>query len=125
MTQKWQVQGIDGGDVLDGRTFFFYLLTHAVTEDFISKHKIKEFWGKFRQSNNDHDIEFKIDGVELPLIETFDIVWKQFEHKVKEEALSLIQEQFADVQNVLTHLKDTVLTDVAKKLNVDYSPDGW
>jgi hypothetical protein len=94
------------------------LLGYCIINASVKKDKnIKNIWPELNSKNL--DIQFIVNGVELPLIQSFDDLRDQMDRRIAEKALELVQEKLGEVSE-LTNLITNELERVAKeKLGIE------
>jgi hypothetical protein len=102
---------IDFGKERD--SFLGYCMVNAVTH----ADKVSEVTGKSPDGN--YDIQFIINGVELPLEETFEDIEKQMDEMVRKKALELIEEKLADISDTAYQITEELKKRAAERLNLE------
>lgn len=90
-------------------SFLDWVFIHAIT--------LKEAASKIKNFHADtYDISFTVNGVELPIIKTFQNLGKQDERRIQEAAKKLVEEKFADLDNDLSDIFEDVKNTYLEKL---------
>ena len=95
-------------------TFLGYCMVNAVTH----ADKVVEITtGK--SSDGNYDIQFIINGVELPLEETFKDIENQIDEMVRKKALELLEEKFSDMTDVVYRITEELKRKAQEELNLN------
>jgi len=93
-------------------SFLGYCMVNAVTH----ADKLVDITGKSPDGN--YEIQFIINGVELPLKETFEDIEKQIDEMVAKKALELLEEKFLDMTDIVYHITEELKRTAQEKLNL-------
>lgn len=93
-------------------TFLGYCLINSVT------HKYKDKEMDLPKTGEGYNVQFIVNGVELPLHETFKDIENQIDRMVEEKAFELIKEKFADIENILTEITECLKEKARERLNL-------
>lgn len=66
------------------------------------------------------DVTLTIDGEEVDVTETLQFYWSQVDRMIKERAVVLMQNKFADICTDLQNIEDGVIHKMRKDLGMDY-----
>ena len=94
-------------------TFLGYCMVNAVT------HKYKD--GKTflpSKSEGGFDVQFIVNGIELPLKETFQDIENQIDEMVRKKALELLEEKFADMSDFVYQITEELKRKAEERLNL-------
>jgi len=94
-------------------TFLGYCLVNSVTH----ADKVKEITGK--TPDGLYEIQFIVNGVELPLEETFEDINQQIERMVKEKALELLKEKFSEMEDIMAQITEELKRKAEEKLGIE------
>jgi hypothetical protein len=94
-------------------TFLGYCMVNAVT------HKYKDGKTFLPKVEGGHDIQFIVNGVELPLIETFKDIENQVEEMVRKKALELLVEKFGDMTDIVFQISEELKRKAKERLNLE------
>ena len=89
------------------------LLTWLLPEVTAKKGDIRKHWPKMDTSNL--TIEMRLNGVEVPVVETFKDLTKVFNRCIYEAAEDLIEEKFDKLKEYLDELRDKIF-DIAEHI---------
>lgn len=98
-------------------TFLSYCMVNAVTH----ANKVLEITEKCSDGN--YDVQFIINGVELPLEKTFKDIEKQIDDMVEKKAYDLIKEKLGDLTNIADEITEDLKRKAKEKLNLQYEED--
>ena len=93
-------------------TFLGYCLIKGVTHKYKNK---KTFLPKVEGG---HDVQFIVNGVELPLLEIFKDIENQIEEMVRKKALELLEEKFADMSDFVYQITEELKRKAKERLNL-------
>lgn len=90
--------------------FLDWVFIHAITlKDAVDK--IKNL-----KPGQPYDISFTVNGVELPIIKTFQDLGEQDERRIQDGVKEIIEDKFTDLDNNLSDLFEDVKNAYLKKL---------
>lgn len=89
-------------DIRKKNSFFDWFLIHAITLK--DKQSGERVINKLRPEDGKWDIKLTIEGIELPLLETFEDLQKQDKERITEKAIELMDEKLNEITEVLMEL---------------------
>jgi hypothetical protein len=93
-------------------TFLGYCLINAATH----KYKGKEF---LPQVDGGLEIQFIVNGVELPLHETFKDIEDQIDEAVRKKALELLEDKLSDLESLVYQINEELKKKAKERLNLE------
>ena len=93
-------------------TFLGYCMINAVT------HKYKDGKIFLPKVEDGYDVQFIVNGIELPLHETFEYIKSQIDEMVRKKALELLEEKFADMSDIVYQITEELKRKAQEKLNL-------
>ena len=91
-------------DIRKKNSFFDWFFIHAVTLK--DKQSGERVINKLRPEDGKWDIKFTVEGVELPLLETFEDLQKQDEERITEKAVELMEEKLHEITEALMDMQE-------------------
>lgn len=94
-------------------TFLGYCMINTVTHKYkgVEMTLPKSEDGKF-------EVQFIVNGVELPLEETFKDIENQIDEMVRKKALELLEEKFSEMNDVVYQITEELKKVATEKLNL-------
>jgi predicted enzyme involved in methoxymalonyl-ACP biosynthesis len=91
-----------------------YCIVNASTK---KDENIENIWPELDSKNL--EIQFIINGVELPLIQSFDDIQKQMDRLIKEKAFELFQEKLGDISTMINFVINDLERVAKEKLGIE------
>lgn len=107
------------GGTNDKGNLVSWLIIQAIIKQDVMKKLIDD-----GMKSDDLEIEFRINGVEVPFVETLFDIENKLDVLVAKKAKELIREKFGDIHDTLLDLFDGVteaLTDVERKVRKEFN----
>ena len=114
MSERLSITNIDGNVHGDFVNFFFF----TAFSDYFEKN------GHDNVSTNEfHEIEFKVDGIELSFSHCMKEIEEQFDKLIEKKAMKLLEDKFDnfnfEINNIMEAAKTNMINDFKKKMNIN------
>lgn len=114
MSEKLSIKDIDNNAHGDMVNFFFF----TAFSDYFEKN------GYGNVSTDEfHEIEFKVDGIELSFTHCIKQIEEQFDQLVEKQAMKILEDKFDNfnfqMNNIMEVAKTNMITDFKKKLGIN------
>ena len=114
MAEKLSILDIDNNVYGDFVNFFFF----TAFSEYLEKNGFDKI-----STNEFHEIEFKVDGIELSFSHCMKEIEEQFDQIVEKKAMKLLEDKFDnfnfEINNIMESAKTNMVNSFKKKLNIN------
>jgi len=100
--------------------FVGWLIISALTD---SKVDMNEFTHSDQFNASELEVEMKINGVDVPVMQTLNDIEKQMNRMVYEKALEIVSNKYGDIFNLLDDMEERVKDKIKRDLKYPYDED--